>query len=29
VARSFSLEGMKQQTLKVYDALLGTHMASG
>ena len=29
VARSFSLEGMKQQTLKVYDALLGTHMAAG
>ena len=29
VARSFSLEGMKQQTLKVYDALLGTHLAAG
>ncbi len=29
VARSFSLEGMKQQTLRVYDALLGTHLASG
>lgn len=29
VARNFSLEGMKQQTLKVYDGLLGTHLASG
>ena len=29
VKRSFSLEGMKQQTLKVYDDLLGTHLASG
>ena len=29
VARSFSLEGMKQQTLQVYDSLLGAHMASG
>jgi glycosyltransferase involved in cell wall biosynthesis len=28
VARSFSLEGMKQQTLKVYDGLLGTHLAA-
>ncbi|HUJ37676.1 MAG TPA: glycosyltransferase family 4 protein [Hyphomicrobium sp.] len=27
-ARNFSLEGMKQQTLKVYDRLLGTHLAS-
>jgi len=26
-ARNFSLEGMKQQTLKVYDRLLGTHLA--
>ena len=29
VKRSFSLEGMKQQTLKVYDALLGTRLAAG
>ena len=29
VARNFSLEGKKQQTLKVYDGLLGTHLASG
>ncbi len=27
-ARNFSLEGMKQQTLKVYDRLLGTHLAA-
>jgi glycosyltransferase involved in cell wall biosynthesis len=27
-AANFSLLGMKQQTLKVYDRLLGTHMAS-
>ncbi len=26
--RNFSLQVMKQQTLKVYDALLGTHLAS-
>jgi glycosyltransferase involved in cell wall biosynthesis len=26
-AASFSLQGMKQQTLQVYDRLLGTHMA--
>ena len=29
VASNFSLEGMKQQTLKVYDGLLGTHLAAG
>lgn len=29
VMASFSLEAMKQRTLQVYDALLGTHLASG
>ncbi len=28
VAESFSLAGMKQQTLQVYDQLLGTHLAA-
>ena len=27
VLKSFSLKQMKQQTLQVYDNLLGTHMA--
>jgi glycosyltransferase involved in cell wall biosynthesis len=27
-AASFSLQGMKQQTLQVYDRLLGTQMAA-
>jgi hypothetical protein len=27
VLKSFSLKQMKQQTLQVYDRLLGTHMA--
>jgi glycosyltransferase involved in cell wall biosynthesis len=27
VLKSFSLKQMKQQTLQVYDSLLGTHMA--
>jgi hypothetical protein len=28
VSERFSLAGMKQQTLQVYDQLLGTHLAT-